>query len=57
VALVVSFYVVMLASLALFILLIGATSFLGSRGRRGLLLASSFALAAIAVYSIWSALA
>lgn len=57
VALVASFYVVMVASLALFILLVGATSFLGPRGRRGLLLASSFALAAIAVYSIWSSVA
>ncbi len=56
VVLVVSFYSVMLFSLALFILLIGTTAFLGSRGRRGLLLASSFALAAIAIYSLWSAL-
>lgn len=56
VALVASFYAVMVSSLALFILLLGATSFLGPRGRRSLLLASSFALAAIAVYSIWSAL-
>lgn len=55
VALVASFYVVMVSSLALFILLLGTTSFLGPRGRRGLLLASSFALAAIAVYSFWSA--
>ena len=56
VALVGSFYVVMVLSLSLFILLLGTTTFLGPRGRRGLLLASSFALAGIAVYSLWSAL-
>lgn len=54
IALVASFYAVMVFSLALFILLLGTTSFLGPRGRQGLLLASSFALAAIAVYSFWS---
>jgi threonine/homoserine/homoserine lactone efflux protein len=56
VALVVSFYSVMLFSLALFILLVGTTSVFGPRGRQSLLLASSFALAAIAVYSLWSSL-
>ncbi len=56
VALVVSFYSVMLFSLAVFIVLVGTTSVLGPRGRQGLLLASSFALAAIAVYSLWSSL-
>jgi threonine/homoserine/homoserine lactone efflux protein len=56
IALVGSFYVVMVLSLSLFILLLGTTSFLGPRGRRGLLLASSFALAGIAAYSFWSAL-
>ena len=56
VALVASFYLVMLFCLALFIVLVGTTSFLGSRGRQGLLLASSFALAGIAVYSLWSSL-
>ena len=56
VALVVSFYSVMLLSLALFIVLVGTTSVLGPRGRQGLLLASSFALAGIAVYSLWSSL-
>ncbi len=54
VALVVSFYAVMLLSLAIFIVLVGTTSFLGPRGRQGLLLASSFALAAIAIYSFWA---
>lgn len=56
VALVVSFYSVMLFSLALFIVLVGTTSILGSRGRQGLLLASSFALIGIAIYSLWSSL-
>ncbi|MEN8163070.1 MAG: LysE family transporter [Acidobacteriota bacterium] len=56
IALVVSFYSVMLFSLALFIVLVGTTSVLGPRGRQGLLLASSFALAAIAVYSLWSSM-
>ena len=55
-ALVGSFYVVMVLSLSLFILLLGTTSFLGPRGRRSLLLASSFALAGIAIYSLWPAL-
>ena len=56
VALVVSFYSVMLFSLALFIVLAGTTRFLSSRGRQGLVLASSFALAGIAIYSLWSSL-
>lgn len=55
VALVASFYTVMVFSLALFILLLGTTSYLGPRVRQGLLLVSSFALAAIAIYSFWSA--
>lgn len=57
VALVVSFYSVMVFSLSLFIVLVGTTSFLGSRGRQGLLLASSVVLAGIAIYSLWSSLA
>jgi len=56
VALVVSFYSVMLFSLAVFIVLVGTTSFLGPRGRQGLLLVSAFALAAIGSYSLWSSL-
>jgi threonine/homoserine/homoserine lactone efflux protein len=56
VALVVSFYSVMLFSLGLFIVLAGTTRFLSSRGRQGLVLASSFALAGIAIYSLWSSL-
>jgi len=56
IALVVSFYSVMLFSLALFIVLLGTTSFFGSRGRQYLLLISSCLLAAIAVYSLWSSL-
>jgi threonine/homoserine/homoserine lactone efflux protein len=54
-ALVVSFYTVMVVSLVLFILLLGTTSFLGPRGRRVLLLSSSFVLAAIGFYSLYSA--
>jgi threonine/homoserine/homoserine lactone efflux protein len=54
VVLVTTFYVVMVVSLALFIMLLGTTSFLGPRGRRGLLLAASIALAGIAVYSFWT---
>jgi threonine/homoserine/homoserine lactone efflux protein len=54
VALVASFYVVMVVSLAVFILLLGSTAYLGPRGRRSLLLASSIALAALAVYSLYS---
>jgi threonine/homoserine/homoserine lactone efflux protein len=56
IALVGSFYVVMVTSLSLFILLLGTTSFLGYRGRQTLLLVSAFALAGISVYSLWSAL-
>ena len=54
VALVGSFYLVIVLSLAAFILLVGATSFLGPRGRRTLLLASSVVLAGIGVYSLVS---
>lgn len=56
IALIMSFYVALVASLGLFILLLGTTSFLGPRGRQNLLLVSAFALAGIAVYSLWSAL-
>jgi len=56
VALVAAFYITMVSSLALFILLLGTTSFLGPRGRRGLLLASSVALAVIGVYQLVSIL-
>jgi threonine/homoserine/homoserine lactone efflux protein len=56
IALITSFYVVLVASLGLFILALGTTTFLGPRGRQTLLLVSSFALAGIAVYSLWSAL-
>lgn len=55
VAMVASFYLVMVLSLAGFILLAGATTRLGPRFRRNLLLASAVALAAIAVVSLWSA--
>ena len=56
VALVAAFYITMVLSLALFILLLGTTSFLGPRGRRGLLLVSSVALAAIGVFQLVSAM-
>ncbi len=55
VALIATFYVVMVVSLALLIVLMGTTTFLGPRGRRALLLAASFVLAGIAVYSLFSA--
>jgi threonine/homoserine/homoserine lactone efflux protein len=55
IALILSFYVVMVGSLALFIVLLGTTKYLGPRGRRGLLLAASFVLAGIGIYSIYSA--
>lgn len=55
VALIASFYLVMVLCLGLFILILGTTSFLGPRGRRFLLLASSIALAALGLYSISSA--
>jgi threonine/homoserine/homoserine lactone efflux protein len=56
VALVAAFYITMLLSLALFILLLGTTSFLGPRGRHGLLLASSVALAALGIFQLASTL-
>jgi threonine/homoserine/homoserine lactone efflux protein len=54
IALVVAFYVVMVVSLSLFIILVGTTAFFGPRGRRGLLLAASIVLVGIAVYSFAS---
>ncbi len=56
VMLVASFYVVMVVSLALFILLVGTTSILGARGRRALLLAAAVVLAGLALYSFISIL-
>jgi threonine/homoserine/homoserine lactone efflux protein len=56
VMLVATFYVVMVVSLALFILLVGTTSFLGTRGRRGLLLAAAIVLAGLSLYSFISIL-
>jgi len=55
IVLIASFYVTMVLSLGLFILLLGTTSFLGPRGRRALLFASSVALASIGVYQLVSA--
>jgi len=56
VALVASFYITMVASLALIILLFGTTSFFGPQGRRALLLASSLALAGLGGCQLLSAL-
>lgn len=56
VALIAAFYVTMVVSLALFILLLGTTSFLGPRGRRGLLLAAAVALASLGLYQLVSAM-
>jgi threonine/homoserine/homoserine lactone efflux protein len=55
VALVAAFYLTMVLSLALFILLLGTTSFLGPRGRRALLLVAGMALAALGIYQLVSA--
>ena len=55
IALVGAFYLTMVFSLALFILLVGTTAFLGPRGRRGLLLAAAVALAAIGIYQLVTA--
>jgi hypothetical protein len=54
--LVTSFYITIVLSLSLVIILLGTTSFLGSRGRSALMLTSSAALAGIGVYQLFSAL-
>jgi threonine/homoserine/homoserine lactone efflux protein len=51
-----AFYAVIVLSLAAFILLLGTTSFLGSRGRRVLLLVSALALAILGVYQLGGSL-
>jgi threonine/homoserine/homoserine lactone efflux protein len=56
VALVTAFYVTMVVSLALFILLLGTTTVLGPTGRRGLLLVASVALAGLGIYQLVSAI-
>ena len=56
IVLVTSFYITMVLSLSLIIILLGTTSFLGSRGRSALMLTSSAALAGIGVYQLLSAL-
>jgi threonine/homoserine/homoserine lactone efflux protein len=50
VALVGAFYGTMVSMLALFILLVGTVSFLGSRGQRALVAASALALAVLGAY-------
>ncbi len=52
--LVAAFYLTIVTCLALFILLLGTTAFLGPRGRRALLLAAALALAALGTYQIIS---
>jgi threonine/homoserine/homoserine lactone efflux protein len=54
--LVAAFYTVMVLTLALTILLLGTTSFLGPRGKRALMLVSSAALAGIGIYQLLSVL-
>ena len=56
ITLVTSFYVTMVLSLSLIIVLFGTTSLLGLQGRRVLMLASSAALADIGIYQLFSAL-
>jgi len=56
ITLVTSFYVTMVLSLSLIIVLFGTTSLLGLQGRRVLMLASSAALAGIGIYQLFSAL-
>ena len=55
VALIVTFYVVMVCCLAAFILIVGTTALLGPRGRLRLLLASSFALGGLGIHSLIAA--
>ncbi|MCP4900684.1 MAG: LysE family transporter [bacterium] len=52
IALVGAFYAVLVLSLAVFILLVGTTSFLGPRGRRALVLVSAVALAILGIYQL-----
>lgn len=52
VALVGAFYFVLVLSLAVFILLLGTTSFLGPKGRRVLVLLSALALAVLGCYQL-----
>lgn len=55
IALILSFYTVMVGTLALFIFLLGTTEYLGPLGRRWLLLAASLVLAGLGIYSLYSA--
>lgn len=56
VALVGTFYLTMITCLVLFILLLGATSFLGPRGRHALHLVSAIALAGLGFFRLGTAL-
>jgi len=51
-----SFYTVMVSTMLAFILVLGTTSFLGPRGRHGLMVLSAIALAVLGVYSLCHAL-
>ncbi len=52
VALVAAFYITMVTNLMIFIMLLGATSFLGQRGRHALHLVSAVALAGLGLYRL-----
>lgn len=55
-ALLVSFYSVLILTTGVFVLLVGTTSFLSPQVRRGLILASSVALAGLGCFSLYAAL-
>jgi threonine/homoserine/homoserine lactone efflux protein len=56
VALIITFYAIMIASLATTIFLFGATRFLGARRQRTLILVSAFVLAVLGAYQIMAGL-
>jgi len=55
VVLVGAFYCTMVVMLALFVFLVGTARFLGSRGQRGLIAVSAFALAGLGLYLLFTA--
>lgn len=55
-ALLFSFYSVLIGTTAIFVLLVGTTSFLSQNVRQGLILVSAFALAGLGCFSIYTAL-
>jgi len=50
-----AFYCTMIVMLALFVFLVGTVRFLGSRGQRGLIAVSAFALAGLGLYLLFTA--